>query len=132
MFTLELITYKGVYRRITAASINLPTPDGRRGVLPNHMPIMMPVSIGVVSVLQDGRRKKYTVSEGIFYFENNKATLWADNIEDVDTIDLKRAREAEARAREQLLNSVKDSDIHRAEVALMKAINRINAKENDE
>ena len=93
---------------------------------------MMPVSIGVVSVLQDGRRKKYTVSEGIFYFENNKATLLADNIEDVDTIDLKRAREAEARAREKLLNSVKDGDIHRAEVALMKAINRINAKESDE
>ena len=132
MFTLELVTYKGVYRRINAHSINLPTPDGRRGILPNHMPIMTPVSLGVVSVLEEDKRRRYTVSEGMFYFGNNRATLLADNIEDVELIDLDRAKAAEAKARERLKSSDQDADIHRAEIALLKAINRIKAKESDD
>ena len=109
MFTLELVTYKGVYRKINAQSCNLPTPDGRRGILPNRMPIMLPISIGVVSVLEeDNVRRRYTVSEGIFYIGNNRA-----------------------RARERLEHVDRDADIHRAEIALLKAINRIKAKESD-
>ncbi len=132
MFTLELVTYKGVYRKINAQSCNLPTPDGRRGILPNRMPIMLPISIGVVSVLEeDNVRRRYTVSEGIFYIGNNRATLLADNIEDVDLIDIDRARASEAKARQRLEHSDRDADIHRAQIALLKAINRIKAKESD-
>ena len=93
---------------------------------------MLPISIGVVSVLEeDNVRRRYTVSEGIFYIGNNRATLLADNIEDVDLIDIDRARASEARARERLEHVDRDADIHRAEIALLKAINRIKAKESD-
>ena len=131
MFTVELVTYKGVYRTVTAQSINLPTPDGRRGILPNHMPIMLPLSIGVVSILEESGRKRYTCSEGVFYFENNKGTLLADSIEDVDAIDIYRAKAAEAKAREKIRSSDNDLDIDKAQIALLKAINRIKAKESD-
>lgn len=131
MFTVELVTYKGVYRTVTAQSINLPTPEGRRGILPNHMPIMLPLSIGVVSILEESGRKRYTCSEGVFYFENNKGTLLADSIEDVDAIDINRAKAAEAKAREKIRNSDNDLDIDKAQIALLKAINRIKAKESD-
>ncbi|MBQ1340959.1 MAG: ATP synthase F1 subunit epsilon [Erysipelotrichaceae bacterium] len=131
MFTVELVTYKGVYRTVTAQSINLPTPEGRRGILPNHMPIMLPISIGVVSILEESGRKRYTCSEGVFYFENNKGTLLADSIEDVDAIDINRAKAAEAKAREKIRNSDNDLDIDKAQIALLKAINRIKAKESD-
>ena len=131
MFTLELVTYKGIYKTMEVQSINLPTPDGRRGILPNHMAIMLPVSIGVLSITSEAGVKKYTVSEGVFFFENNKGTLLADSIEDVEYIDIERAKEAVERARQRLETSDTDSDIYRAEVALKKAINRINAKENE-
>ena len=131
MFTVELVTYKGVYRTVTAQSINLPTPDGRRGILPNHMPIMLPLSIGVVSILEESGRKRYTCSEGVFYFENNKGTLLADSIEDVDAIDIDRAKAAEAKAREKIRSSDNDLDIDKAQIALLKDINRIKAKESD-
>ena len=131
MFTVELVTYKGVYRTVMAQSINLPTPDGRRGILPNHMPIMLPLSIGVVSILEESGRKRYTCSEGVFYFENNKGTLLADSIEDVDAIDIDRAKAAEAKAREKIRSSDNDLDIDKAQIALLKAINRIKAKESD-
>ena len=131
MFTVELVTYKGVYKTITAQSINLPTPEGRRGILPNHMPIMLPLTIGVVSIMEENGRKRYTCSEGVFYFENSKGTLLADSIEDVDAIDINRAKAAEAKARERIKNSDNDLDIDKAQIALLKAINRIKAKESD-
>ena len=127
MFTVKLITYKGLYRMIEADSINLPTPDGRRGILPNHMPIMTPVSIGIVNTLENGAKKRYTVSEGMFYFENNEATLLCDAVEDVDDLDINRARLKEQRARERLKTASSESDLRRAEIALNIAINRIKA-----
>ncbi len=112
-------------------SVNLPTPDGRRGILPNHMPIMLPIDIGILFVVEKGRRKKYTVTEGMFYFENNEATLLTGTVEDVELIDIARARAAQARAEERLKNSQSEYEIRRASIALRKAINRIDAAEID-
>lgn len=131
MFNLQIITYKGMYRDADCDSVNLPTPDGRRGVLPNHMPIMIPVDIGVMHIVEKGVRKRYAVSEGIFYFENNKATMLVDSVEDVSIIDVERARRAKERAEERLRVAQSESDILRAQIALKKAINRIRAIDDD-
>ncbi len=127
MFTIQIMTYKGVYGELECDSCNLPTPDGRRGILPNHMPIIIPVDIGVMHTVENGKPKKYAVSEGIFYFENNYATMLLDSIEDVAKIDIERARRAKERAEEKLRVAQSESEIRRAQVALQKAINRIRA-----
>ena len=131
MFKIRVYTYKGLFWEMEADSINLPTPDGRRGVLPNHMPIMLPVDVGVVDIVVNGQTEKYTIAEGIFYFENNEAILISDNVENVKDINIEETRAAEQRARERLDHATKESDIRRAEIALQKAINKINAY-NDE
>jgi F-type H+-transporting ATPase subunit epsilon len=110
MFTLEMVTYKGIYKTMEAQSINLPTPDGRRGILPNHMAIMFPVSIGVVAITDASGVKKYTVSDGIFYFENNKGTLLADSIEDVEYIKAEELDIKDAKVEEILRKAEKQAD----------------------
>ncbi len=127
MLSVKLVTYQGDYKTLEVDSINLPTPQGRRGILPNHMPIMLPIDIGVMYVKINGQQQRYTVSKGVFYFENNEATLLADTIEDVDEIDVDRAEIAKSKAEERLKSASKEIDIRRAEIALAKAVNRINA-----
>ena len=127
MFKLQLFTYKGLYREMEADSVNLPTPDGRRGILPNHMPIMIPVSLGVVDVVVKDEKHRYTTADGMFYFENNEAILISDNIEDVRDIDIEAVKAAESRARQRLSAATRESDITRAQIALQKALNKINA-----
>lgn len=127
MFVFKIMTYKGIYGELECDSCNLPTPDGRRGILPNHMPIMLPVDIGVMKTVENGKEKRYSVSEGIFYFENNMATMLLDSIEDVEKIDIERARRSKERAEEKLKVAQSESDIRRAQIALKKAINRIQA-----
>ena len=55
-------------------------------------------------------------------------TLIANVIESQDEIDLKRAQEAEKRARERLAKDGNGLDIKRAELALKKALVRENVK----
>lgn len=127
MFTLTIRTYKGIYKKADCNSVNLPSPDGRRGILPNHMPIMMPVEIGILHTVEEGISKKYAISDGMFYFEDNQATLLVDTIEDVEQIDVARALRAKEKAEERMRIAQSESDIRRAQVALNKAINRISA-----
>ena len=131
MITAKLVTYRGLYRTIEVDSINLPSVEGRRGILPNHMPIMIPVEIGIMETVADGQKKRYAISDGMFYFENNRATLLADTIEDTSEIDRQRARLAQKKAQKKLETSSEEFEIERARVALQKAINRINAAEGD-
>ena len=131
MITAKLVTYRGLYRTIEVDSINLPSVEGRRGILPNHMPIMIPVEIGIMETVADGHKKRYAISDGMFYFENNMATLLVDTIEDTSEIDRERARLAQEKAQKKLETSSEEFEIERARVALQKAINRINAAEGD-
>ena len=130
MFSLTILTYRGLYAELDCNSVNLPTPDGRWGILPNRMPIMLPISIGIMYVRTKDGEKRYTVDGGMFYFENNTATLLLEEIEDVENIDIERARKAQQNAEERIRNAQTEYDINRARIALQKALNRIKATEN--
>jgi len=132
MFKVQFYTYKGLYKEIEADSINLPTPDGRRGILSNHMPVMLPVILGVVNATVKGENRKFTVADGMFYFENNEAILISDNIEDVRDIDIEAVKAAEMRARQRLSSATRESDVTRAQIALQKALNKISAYNSEQ
>ena len=91
LFKLDLITYKGIYRTIETEKLNVPTSEGRRTILSNHMPIMMPLAMGVIETSKDGKLSHYAVNNGIMYFEDNQAAIIADSVLDVDEIDIQRA-----------------------------------------
>ena len=129
MIVLNIITPEGAFDTVEATSINLDTTDGQRGILPNHMPIVLMLNIGVMKISNNDVKKVYTVSSGMFYFENNTATLLTDAIEDVENIDVDRALQAKKRAEDRLQNPT-DIDVMRAEIALERALNRLNAVEN--
>ena len=91
LFKVDLITYKGIYRTIETEKLNVPTSEGRRTILSNHMPIMMPLAMGVIETSKDGKLSHYAVNNGIMYFEDNQAAIIADSVLDVDEIDIQRA-----------------------------------------
>jgi ATP synthase, F1 epsilon subunit (delta in mitochondria) len=128
MIALNIITPEGTFDTVEATSINLDTTDGQRGILPNHMPIVLMLNIGVMKVSNNDIKKVYTVHSGMFYFENNTATLLTDAIEDIESIDVDRALQAKKRAEDRLQNPT-DVDVIRAEAALERALNRLSAVE---
>ena len=127
MITVNLITPEGLYRTVETSRITIDTIDGQRGILSNHMPIVLMLKIGTLKTIEDGNTKRYTINGGMMYFENNVANILSDAIEDIDLIDVERAQKAADRANARLTNRTDNLDVQRAQLALARAMNRIQA-----
>ena len=122
---VKILTPDGLYKTTEASIENETSEDGQRGILPSHMPIVMILNIGKME-LEEEKREVYAVAGGMLYFKDDECTILCSAIENKDEIDLDRAIKAKERALEHL--SDPNSDLKRAEVALKRAINRIDIK----
>lgn len=128
MIKVKFVTPNGVYKEVETPILNVKTTDGERGILPNHMPIVLMLEVSKLETKENGEKKAYAIGGGMLYFESNVATILVDSIESKEEIDLKRAQEAMGRAKDRLEGRTKNPnlDIKRAELALARALNRIN------
>ena len=126
MIKTKIVTPEGVYREFETAILNVRSTDGQRGILPNHMPTVLMLEISRLETKEECKKKQYAIAGGMLYFENNVATILVDSIESQEEIDEQRALAAKSRAEERLNRKDPNVDIRRAEIALHKAINRIN------
>ena len=126
MIHVRIITPKGIYKEFDTPILNIPTVDGERGLLPNHMPLVTMLQIGAMSSIEDGQRNYYATFNGLFYFRDNVAEIMTDTIENSKDIDLDRALSAKERAERRLASHDSNVDQKRAELALKRALNRIH------
>ena len=111
MITVNLITPEGLYRTVETSRITIDTIDGQRGILSNHMPIVLMLKIGTLKTVENGNTKRYTINGGMMYFENNVANILSDAIEDIELIDVERAQKAADRANERLAKKADNLDV---------------------
>jgi F-type H+-transporting ATPase subunit epsilon len=100
--------------------------SGELGVLPGHIPMVAPLQIGGVRMKKGGVTEQVAVSGGFLEVRPDKVTILAQSAEAAEQIDLTRAEEAKRRAEQRLQSKQDDVDYRRAELALQRAINRIN------
>ncbi len=101
-FKVDLINYKGIYRSIETSKLNVPTSEGRRTILSNHMPIMIPLTMGIIETEYEGELSHFVINSGVMYFKDNVAEVVVNNIVDVKDIDVKRAENLKERASKEL------------------------------
>lgn len=130
MINVKFVTPDGVYKEVEASMINCCSTDGWRGILPNHMPIVLMLQISRFELIVNGIKQEYAISGGMLYFENDRATVLVDSIEAKDDIDIDRANRSKQRAEERLARKEANIDLRRAEVSLKRAINRISVSGN--
>ena len=109
-FKVDFTTYLGVYKTVETEKLNVPTREGRRTILSNHMPIMLSLDLGVVETLEDGIINRYVVNGGVLYFENNVAEIVADNVLTLDDIDVERAAKSLEKARISLEKASRENE----------------------
>src|SRR5262249_35870279 len=94
----------------------------------NHAAMLASLDPGVMKVVgPDEGVTIYFVGGGFVEVADNQARVIADVGEPASEIDEQRAREAEERARARLKENKPDMDLARAEVALARALARIQA-----
>ena len=102
LFKVDFITYKGIVKSFETDKLNVPTSEGRRTILSNHMPIMMSLVMGVIETSKDNVLAHYVINSGVLYFKDNYAKIVCNNVLDVKDIDVERAIRAKKTSQRNL------------------------------
>lgn len=128
---LEIITpVKQIFNGIVK-SVTVPGTKGNFQILINHAPILSSLDIGLIKVVKaDNSVDYYSVSGGTVEVNSNKITVLADSAENLQEINVERAKAAAERAKQRLNDRVnKTIDFDRAELALKRSLNRLSLSE---
>lgn len=128
MIHVKIITPKGLYLECDAESVHVTTQEGETTILPNHMPMVAMLKISPCILTVQKETQIYAISEGLMQFQNNQMHILSDAVESQTEIDETRAQEAKSRAMERLAHINKDVEVERAQLALARALNRIEVK----
>lgn len=124
---LKMLSFDGKEYSGELSRISLPTNDGIRTILNNHMDVVIPVDIGEVKLINEKDSKTVVVSEGMFNFQDNHAQLLVRTYEFPEEIDKNRAARAKERAEIRLQNELSSKELQETELALKRAITRLGS-----
>jgi len=124
---LKIITPQKVLLEEEVDAVYSTSTDGQFGILPNHIPYMTPLDIGVTEYIKDNQKEFICTIGGLLQVKDNIVMILSDNAELGEKIDLARANAAKERAETRLRTGATDVDVDRAHAALSRAIARIHA-----
>ncbi len=128
---LKIITHEKVVFDEDVDEIYTRGVDGEFGILPNHVPVMSALDIGVTKVIQNNKTKYFTTMGGVLQFKDNEGIILTTTAEDGNDIDVARAKQALERARALLAEHNAEIDSKRAEAAMARALARLKATLNN-
>jgi F-type H+-transporting ATPase subunit epsilon len=99
--------------------ITLPTQEGEITVLPEHIPLIVVLAPGELTVKQGGKEIAMAVSGGIVEVRKNELTILADTAERAEEIDLARAEEARQKAEKLKDEKIRMDETEYAAVAAL-------------
>lgn len=125
-FTLRIITPDRLFYEGAVRMVEFDTIEGEVGILPGHIPMTLIVKPGILTITEEEGKKTAALHAGFAEVLQDKVTILAEIIEWPEEIDGERAQGAKERAEERLRTKGEDVDVSRAEVALKRALTRIN------
>ena len=109
-----------------ADMIELTTTEGPSGGYKGHIPLTAVIAHGTVRIYEtEGQVKSAALISGFVEILQDKVEILAEDILWPDEIDVKRAEEARIRAERRIAEKATDTNLARAELALKKAVVRI-------
>ena len=113
----------------SATMVEFTTTEGNVGIYPKHVPTTAIIAPGTLTINSDTQEKRCaTLMSGFVEIEEESVTILAEVCEWPDEIDEARANEARIRAERRISEKAADLDLSRAELALKRALVRIDTK----
>ncbi|MED3549414.1 F0F1 ATP synthase subunit epsilon [Cytobacillus praedii] len=127
---VSVVTPDGPVYESDVEMVSTKAESGELGILPGHIPMVAPLQIGAVRLKTQGKTDLVAVSGGFVEVRPDKVTILAQSAEQADEIDVDRAVRAKERAEQRLNDQKRENvDFKRAELALQRALNRINVSD---
>lgn len=124
-FLLRIITPERLFYENQVDMVEFNTTEGEIGVLPGHVPLTVIVKPGILDITEPEGDKVAALHAGFAEILPDRVTILAEVIEWPEEIDEERARAARERAEERLRSKTAETDLARAETALLRAMARI-------
>ena len=125
-FTLKIITPDRVFFEDEVSMVEFNTVEGEVGIYKDHLPMTMIIAPGILTITRGDEVKEAALHAGFTEVLPDKVTILAEIIEWPSEIDVTRAEEAKSRAEERIKEHAPGTDLSRAELALKRAVARIN------
>ena len=122
--TLDIVTPYGHVFTDEVDEIVASGSEGEFGVLPDHVPFLTTMKIGILTYKKGSETGYFFVNWGYAEVGPDKVTILADSAERADDIDPARAEEAVKRAEERL-KQIEKVDEARATSSLERAVTRM-------
>jgi F-type H+-transporting ATPase subunit epsilon len=129
-FKVEIVTPKGLFESVDVDSLTLKLTSGYRTILAGHTPLIGTLDYAPMHVSVSGKTKYYALHGGAINVKKDGVVIIANAIERSRDIDIARAKAAKARAEKRLQEKDPNIDMKRAELALKRAIARLEASNN--
>jgi F-type H+-transporting ATPase subunit epsilon len=124
--SLEVVTPDRRVVQEAVEEVQLPGSQGYIGALPGHAPLMTELGVGMLSFRKGINWFYLTAIRGFAEILGERVIVLAERAERAEEIDVERAQQAMARARERLAK-VHDPEVdwQRAQAALQRALIRV-------
>ena len=124
---LEIVTPERQLFSGLVEDVSVPSSSGYLGILPGHAPLLAELGIGEISYGIGGNREYMSCSWGFVEVLPERVVVLAQAAERASEIDENRAEQAKSRAENRLGSKDPNTDFMRAQLALMRAISRLDA-----
>lgn len=128
-FKLQIITPERRFYQGDVQMVELSTTEGQIGVYARHIPLTAVVAPGLLKIHEDAEVKTAALMSGFVQIMPEQVTIMAEVVEWPEEIDENRAKEAKTRAERRLQSHDGEMDIGRAELALKRALVRLEARQ---
>ena len=126
---VSVVTPGGPVLEEEVEMVSTKAKTGELGILAGHIPMVAPLDIGSVRLTTGNNTEWVAVSGGFMEVNGEEVTILAQSAERAEDIDTARAKQAKARAEKRLQDRQVEIDAHRAEMALKRALNRLDIAE---
>ena len=128
LFRLQVITPDRKFYQGDVQMVELTTTEGQVGIYARHIPLTAVVAPGMLKIHEDGQVKEAALMAGFIQVMPDAVTIMAEVVEWPEEIDEERAKEAKIRAERRLQAGWAELDVGRAELALKRALVRLEAR----
>ena len=126
LFRLEIISPDKMFYNNDVVMAEYNTTEGEVGIYAGHIPMTQIIAPGQLTITEEGGQKIAALLSGFVEITPEKVTILAEAVEWPENIDVERAREARIRAERRISSGQEDIDLARAELALKKALIRLD------
>lgn len=131
-FGLKIIASDKVLYEGRCKKLIIPAPDGEKGILADHENMVIAIAVGTAKIQLSGEDEWRDLAVGTGFAEiiNNRVTLLVDTAERPEDIDVRRAREQQERAEEQMRQKQSIQEYYHTQASLARAMNRLRVAQD--